>query len=579
MRTSFGFGGDSFEDSDEHDAPGDFAGSIFRFQEDDGFDDEQLSAQDLIDQGNLGELSELENLSGHDNNSFDDDCCDLIKVISLKQQFPLATFFQCEDVTASSLAVSTDEIKPGDVCVYRAGESDPVEFAALALAQGASAILTDQLLPCPLPQVIVGDVESAACDLMNDLCQHPSKKLMMIGVVGNAGKTTTALMVAGVLRSLGIRTAYETDLGSSDGIIQTVEPRGCAGGAKLVSRLGEASDAGCGAAVIEITSNVAAAHAGVFFDLLIVTGSSASNDSLESADKNFGPDPLMVALEHIAQDGVVIVPADHPKLLRRVDDAGLKRLTYGLRREADLSAKVFDNQPGEMTLMISCGDETAAMETRHCGEAMAMNQLAAIAVAMLLESRLHEAVEMVSRLPQVPGRMQRLTGFDSAAVVIDAAGDWARISSTLRTLRQQRCGGKLWCVMTLADTANAGAEEAFALSGRMIEKYADRVVLTSTHEAKPNFLATAHAVLDGFREVTVARLVADQRRAIQWALEHAMPQDTIVIMGGLDGATAFERRSHVRTLEQLVESCQKSSNIKRYASPATIPMPGVTSKL
>jgi UDP-N-acetylmuramoyl-L-alanyl-D-glutamate--2,6-diaminopimelate ligase len=543
MRTSFGFGGDSFEDSDEHDAPGDFASSVFRFH-----DDETCS---------------------------DDDGGDFAKVVSLQQRFPLASFFQCDDVIAHSLAVTTGEIKPGDVCVYRAGECDPVEFAAHALAQGASAILTDQMLPCPLPQVIVGDVESAACDLMNDLCQHPSKQLMMIGVVGNSGKTTTALMVTGVLRALGIRAAYETDLGSSDGIVQTVEPRSCAKGADLIARMSDAFDAGCGAAVIEFTNEVAAAHSGIAFDLLVVTGTSTSSDSLGNAAGHFGPDPLMIALDHLAQDGVVIAPADHPKLLRRVDDAGLKRLSYGLRREADVSAKVFDNQPGEMTLMVSCGDESAVMETRHCGEAMAMNQLAAISVALLMESRLHEAVETVSRLPIVPGRMQRVTGFDSAAIVIDAAGDWSRIASTLRTVRQQRGNGKLWCVMTVADASQFTADESLAISGRMIEKYSDRVILTSTRDGKPNFLKSAHALLDGFREVTVARLVADQRRAIQWAVDHAAPQDTIVVLGGLTGSTAVERRTQIQSLEQLIERCQQSPHIKRYSGPATIPMPGV----
>lgn len=495
--------------------------------------------------------------------------------VSLKTLLPHATFFQCDDLVAESVALSDAEIAGGEVCIYRAGESDPVEFSAKALALGARGIVTDQLLPCPLAQVIVGDVESAACDLMNAIYENPSTQLMMIGVVGNAGKTTTALMVTGVLRALGIRAAYETDLGSSDGIVQTVEATANARGATLVSRLSEARDAGCGAAVIEFSSEVAAVHSGIQFDVLIVTGSSGLNESLEGRDKSFGPDPLVVALEHLAHDGVVIVPADHPKLQRRIDDSGHRRLTYGLRREADLSAKIFDQQPGETTLMISCGDETAAMETRHCGEAMALNQLAAIAVSMLLESSLVESVEMVSRLPAVPGRMQRITGFDSASVVIDAAGDWARISSTLRSLRQQRGGGKLWCIMTLDDGATIGSDESFAISGRMIEKYADRVVLTSTDEAKSNFLHSAHAVLDGFREVTVARLVADQRRAIQWAMEQAMPQDTIVVLGGMGGVTAQERRSRILQLEMLVERAQKSPRVKRYVGPATIPMPGV----
>lgn len=494
---------------------------------------------------------------------------------SLRGLLPSATFFQCDDMAVTKVIADLNDLQGGELCIFRSGEHDPVEFAASALAGGASGIITDQLLPCPLPQVIVGDVEVAASDLMNQWLDRPSEKLMMIGVVGNAGKTTTALMIAGVLRGLGIRAAYETDLGSSDGIVQTVDNKDAPRGPALISRISEAHDVGCGVAVIEFTSEVAAAHSGVNFDLLVVTGSSTSLESIEGPEKHFGPDPLMIALDHLAKDAVVIVPADHPKLVRRIDDTGRRRLTYGLRRQADLSAKVFDNQPGETTLMISCGDETAAMETQHCGEAMAMNQLAAIAVAMLLETTLVDAIETVAGVPAVPGRMHRITGFDSAAVIVDAGGSCSRIASTLRTLRQQRNGGKLWCVMTLDHTA-PGSGDAMATCGRLVEKYADKVVLTSTDENKPNFLHGAHALLDGFREVTVARLVADRKRAIQWAMQNAQPRDTIVILGGLNGATAHESRSRVQALVSLITKTQRDPAIKRYVSPATIPMFGGT---
>ncbi len=505
--------------------------------------------------------------SGVGSRAANDSDLDPIATVSLRQLFHTATFFQCHDVVARDLALLPDDLMPGAVGVFRSGEHDPIEYAAKALANGAAAILTDQMLPCPLPQVIVGDVDLAACELVNELTGHPSERLLMIGVVGSAGKTTTALMVAGVLRAMGIRTAYETDLGSSDGIVQSTDQQPLSNGATLIQRFADATDASCGAAVIEFSSEVAATHAGVMFDLLIVTGAGDSNE------KHFGPDPLTIALEYLAQDGVVVVPADHPKLVRRVDDAGHKRLTYGMRREADLSAKVFDHQPSETTLMVSCGDETAMMETKHCGEAMAMNQLAAIAVAMLLETALVDAIESVSRLPLIPGRMQWITGFENAGIVLDAGADSSRIATTLRTLRQQRCGGKLWCVMTLEQSH--GRDGSLAVCGRLIERYADRVVLTSTDDSKPTFLQTAHCLLDGFREVTVARLVADRQRAIQWAVQHAAPNDTILVLGGLEAATAHDRRSRIHSLEKLIGRCQDTRSAKTSSAPATIKMPGV----
>ena len=128
--------------------------------------------------------------------------------------------------------------------------------------------------------------------------------------------------------------------------------------------------------------------------------------------------------------------------------------------------------------------------------------------------------------------------------------------------------------MTLAQTA-ANGDESMAICGRQIERFADRVVLTSTDQNKPNFLQSAHSVLDGFREVTVARLVADRNRAIQWVVQNAAPQDTVLIIGGIDGSTANERRSAIQSLEKIVERCQQDSLVKQHVGPTTIPMPGV----
>ncbi|MGV3483324.1 MAG: hypothetical protein ACO1RT_02765, partial [Planctomycetaceae bacterium] len=105
--------------------------------------------------------------SGFNGRSSNDQDLDQVACASLRQLFPTASFFQCQDVIASELTVTADDIRPGSVAIFRTGNDEPVEFSAVALANGAGAILTDQLLPCPLPQVIVGDVELAACELIN----------------------------------------------------------------------------------------------------------------------------------------------------------------------------------------------------------------------------------------------------------------------------------------------------------------------------------------------------------------------------------------------------------------------------
>ncbi len=500
--------------------------------------------------------------------------------VSAKQSLPMVKFFQCQDVAIGRLSLCVDEAAAGDVVCFQTGKHDPVAFAAAALARGASAILTEQLLPCPLPQAVVGDVHDAACCIAAALQNDPASQMLTIGIIGDSGKTSTGLLIAGLLKKLDIRTAYETDLGSSDGIVQSTPAATTSCGLDLISRLADARDAGCGAMVIEYSGNNPGAGGGLKLDLLVVTGSDCAGSG-PGVGRDFGPDPLAIALDQTKQDAVVIVPADQPKLLRRIADSGLRCLTYGLRRPADVSAKVFDEQPGQTTLLVTCGDQTAAMETLHCGEAMAMNSLAALAVGLLLETSLSDAIAALCRLPMIPGRMQRVTGYDTAAVVIDAASTPHQLAVSLRTLRRQRtAGGKLWCLFAVgsrpAETSDDRSfDDQLARCGQVIERFADRIILTSTASSKATFLKSSHAVLDGFKNVAIARLVADSCRAIQWAVNHAAPEDTILIFNAEEGQSALQRRKSLQRLEATIERSRRAPEVRRYQAPATIAMPGV----
>lgn len=497
--------------------------------------------------------------------------------LSIKQLLPISKFFQCQDITVKNVAAEVTQSGPGDLVCFQTGKHDPVAFAAAALARGAAAILTEQLLPCPLPQAIVGDVVEASCLIASGLQGNPYEEMLTIGVVGDSGKTSTALMIAGLLKKLGIRTAYETDLGSSDGIVQSTPDVSAASGLELIDKIAEARDASSGAMVIEYSGDNPGANAGLKLDILVVTGAdSVLHNSPRGA--HFGPDALTIALEQTKQDAVIIVPSDHTKWVRRIDDTGLRRVTYGLRRPADVSAKVFEELPGETTLMVTCGDETTAMQTRHCGEPMALNALAAVSVGMLIETPLHQSIAAICDLPQIPGRMQRLTGFDTAAVVIDAGGSADRLAASLRTLRRQRrSGGKVWCLLTLDAAAREGdhdtsGDDRLSRMGRVAERFADRIVLTSTDQSKATFLKSSHAVLDGFKNVAIARLVADQTKAIRWAMSHAEPWDTILVVSGDSDSTAAARRRSAQRIETLVEKIRNSEVVKREAMPATIKM-------
>ncbi len=467
-------------------------------------------------------------------------------VVSLRRLLHTARFFAGDDVQFVSVAESASTARPGDLVVYHIGQDCPSQLIADAVARGAAGILSEQILPCPLPQCIVGDVDLALADIAADHHAHPDRKLLTIGVIGSAGKTTTALLVASLLRNDDVRTAYQTDLGDSDGIVQSASSESVPSSSRLIQWLGEACLGGCEAAVVELSDDEArhGHYDAIQFDLLIVTGATPPRD-------DFGPTGLQCAIERMTSSGVVIAPADNTKVVRIVRDSGVKMITYGIRKPADLTAKIIDQSGGMTTLMVTHENTTAVMESSLCGAAMAANHAAAAVVGVLLGKPLHVTVEVLSRLRVIPGRGQRLDRFGHASVVVDAGGSPDRAATSLRTFRSMKCGGRLWCILAIdaSDTA-----DELARYGNVLERFADTSVITSERASKASFLSASHNVLDGVEKCAAMRMVADRDRALHWVLSRARPTDTVLMIGGIGGQSPAARRGEIESVAKFVET-------------------------
>lgn len=468
---------------------------------------------------------------------------------SLREILPAAKFFCDGELSFHSIASDVLTAKEGQLVAYRIGDCEPTKFIADALSRGVAGILTEQLLPCPLAQCIVGDVDLAIAKIDSAQFRHPDRQLLTIGVVGSAGKTTTALLISSLLRTSGIRSAFSTDLGDSDGLVQSTPDNAINKPSQLVQWLGEAVDANCQASIIEISES--RARAGIYdaiqFDVLVVTGA-------KSKSTDFGPMSLQCALDRLADDGVVVASADDAPVIEAIEEHDARLITYGIHQQADVTAKIIEESGGMTTLAVAHASTTAVMESRLCGGAMAGNHAAAAAVGILLDHPLHQAVEVLGRLQDVPARQQRLASFQHADVVIDAGGDPQRVSETLQTMRRMKGAGRLWCVLAIDPS---DSDERLADYGHCIERFADQSIVTCRDEGKSHFLRDSHAILDGVQKLASMRLSADHQRAVRWAIASAKPDDTVVIIGGITRSDAQHQRTEINSIVDWVESERK----------------------
>src|SRR5215204_2656940 len=111
------------------------------------------------------------------------------------------------------------QVRPGDLYAALPGaHTHGATFAAAAAAAGAVAVLTDSAgaeMGSGLPTLVVAEPRTRLGEVAAHVYGQPARDLLMFGVTGTNGKTTTVHLLESGLRAAGHRT----------GLIGTVETR------------------------------------------------------------------------------------------------------------------------------------------------------------------------------------------------------------------------------------------------------------------------------------------------------------------------------------------------------------------
>jgi UDP-N-acetylmuramoyl-L-alanyl-D-glutamate--2,6-diaminopimelate ligase len=120
------------------------------------------------------------------------------------------------DVEVRDLAYDARAVTPGALFFAVPGtRADGHEFALEAVERGAAALVVERPLELPVPQLVVSDARAAMAVAADGFFGRPSEKLVVAGVTGTNGKTTTTFLLCSILEAAGLRP----------GLLGTVECR------------------------------------------------------------------------------------------------------------------------------------------------------------------------------------------------------------------------------------------------------------------------------------------------------------------------------------------------------------------
>lgn len=429
----------------------------------------------------------------------------------------------------SGLTSDSRSVESGQVYVaVRGSQTDGHKFLVDAVRRGAVAVVVESPVEgLGVTQAVVRDGRRAAVALGSAWYGYPARRLRIVGVTGTNGKTTTTALVRHLLNAAGTAGSIGT-IGALDGsgaaIPSTAGSLTTPGPIDLQATLGALAARGVTDVVMEASSH--SLDQGRLDGLTLAAG-VYTNLTRDHLDYHGTMEAYLAAKLKLSTLlgtlGVEIVNLDDPAW-RALPPNG-RRVTFGLPSAAEVRAVDIALGAGGSRFTLTGRFGTAATSLPLLGDFNVANALAAAATALALGVPLAEVAARLDTVPQVPGRMERLT--ETPCVVLR---DYAhtpdaleRALSALRPLTR----GRLLAVFGCGGDRDRGKRP---MMGRIAAERADLAIVTSDNPRTENPDAIIDDVERGMGGAPRLR-ITDRLEAIRRALDEARPDDTILLAG------------------------------------------------
>ncbi len=421
------------------------------------------------------------------------------------------------------------------------------EFVAQAAAAGAVAVLTDptgeeRALASGLPVVVAAEPRAVLGVVASTVYGDPSLDLLVLGITGTNGKTTTSYLVDAGLRAAGLLTGVIGTVGTriGDEIVPTA--RTTPEATDVHALLAVMRERGVRAVTMEVSSHALRLGRvdGVRFDVAGFTNLSPDHlDFHTDMDDYFDAKAELFTLTR-SDRAVVCVDDEHGAAMARVATShGLPTTTYAATRtDATWSVRDVRTVPGGSVLTAVGPGSELDLEVRLPGAFNVANGLGALAMLAAIGIDPEVAAQGIGACPGVPGRMERVPdgdpqfhrfGYVDYAHTPDAV---ERALAAAREVAEAQPGARSRVIVVLGAGGDRDPHKRFAM-GEAAVRGADRVIVTDDNPRSEDPAAIRRELLRGARTITGKQVteVGDRRRAIFMAVALAGERDVVLILG------------------------------------------------
>lgn len=438
----------------------------------------------------------------------------------------------------------------------RGVEVDGHQFVEEAIQRGAEVVvLEEEQRVSNGTVVLVPDSRRALAKISSNFYGDPSSRVILIGITGTNGKTTTTYLLESIFKKAGWTVGVIGTINYRFGQKTTPAPNTTPESLDLQRILWEMVKEGTSHVIMEVSSHGLDLSRvfGCQFDGAVFTNLTSEHldyhktlgQYFESKKKLFS-DHLM---ESRKERRFAVTNRDDPRGEEMVKGVVLPVIRYGLTPPCDVTADRVTSSFEGLSCWIKTPKGDLSIQSKLTGDFNLYNILAAVAVGTAMEIPLETLKEGVEGLEGVSGRFEKVENKRGIHVIIDYAHTHDALERVLLGLknileRGTQNSGKM---ITVFGCGGDRDRTKRPLMGEVAGRYSDLAILTSDNPRTEDPLAILDEVEKGLKSVHLKEWdqdeielwrskkgylkVPDRREAIRTAIRLALPSDTVLIAG------------------------------------------------